>query len=67
MVTWSWQKVLGGEAAHGMIGLSPAACARLMEPAPRGLPKVFRLASGGKLLECLFSCDTINTPSMLCV
>jgi len=68
VVTWSWQKVLGGEAAHGMLALSPRAAARLeQQPPPRGLPKLFRLTSGGRLIEGIFSGDTINTPSMLCV
>ena len=68
VVTWSWQKVLGGEAAHGMLALSPAACERLVaEPAARGLPKLFRLVSDGRLIEGVFTGDTINTPSMLCV
>ncbi len=67
VVTWSWQKVLGGEAAHGMIALSPAAAERLRTERPRGLPKLFRLASGGRLNEGIFAGDTINTPSMLCV
>ena len=67
VVTWSWQKVLGGEAAHGMLALSPRAVARLEAgPAPRPLPKLFRLTSGGRLIEGIFSGDTINTPSMLC-
>ncbi|GBQ85143.1 phosphoserine aminotransferase [Gluconacetobacter johannae DSM 13595] len=68
IVTWSWQKVLGGEAAHGMLALSPRAVRRLEEtPPPRALPKVFRLTSKGKLIEGIFRGDTINTPSMLCV
>lgn len=68
VVTWSWQKALGGEAAHGMLALSPRAVARLeSQPAPRPLPKLFRLTSKGKLIEGIFRGDTINTPSMLCV
>ncbi len=68
VVTWSWQKVLGGEAAHGMLALSPRAVARLQDaPPPRPLPKLFRLTSGGRLIEGIFAGDTINTPSMLCV
>jgi phosphoserine aminotransferase len=68
VVTWSWQKVLGGEAGQGMLALSPRAVERLLTYKPeRPLPKIFRLTSGGKLIEGIFAGETINTPSMLAV
>jgi phosphoserine aminotransferase len=68
VVTWSWQKVLGGEAGHGMLALSPRAVERLLSHKPAWpLPKVFRLTNSGKLSDGVFKGETINTPSMLCV
>ena len=68
VLTWSWQKVLGGEAAHGMIAMSPRALNRLEEHTPKWpIPKLFRIADNKKIIKGIFEGSTINTPSMICV